>query len=174
MASKKSTAGKVRRRYTPDFKSEAVKLVSEQGLTRAQASRDLGVAESVLGRWVTAADATSRPGALSDAERIHAHSQRSQTPNATSPREARSARAADVQSVYPTKWSVKSGRGRAMVGRVGIGRRPMPEVVTRPYSQTKQSRPCSVATSFGAIDHADSHHSPRRWLSARRMQSHAQ
>ena len=42
---------KKRRKYSKEFKAEAVKLVLEQGLTRAQASRDLGVAESVLGRW---------------------------------------------------------------------------------------------------------------------------
>jgi len=39
---------KTRKQYTPEFKAEAVKLVLEQGLTRAQAARDLGVVESVL------------------------------------------------------------------------------------------------------------------------------
>ena len=40
-----------RRRFTDEFKLEAVRLVTEQGLSVAQASRDLGVSESVLGRW---------------------------------------------------------------------------------------------------------------------------
>jgi len=48
---------KIRRRYSRAFKDEAVKLVLEQGLTRAQAARDLGISESVLGRWVQKAQA---------------------------------------------------------------------------------------------------------------------
>jgi len=44
-------------------------LVLEQGLSRAQASRDLGVAESVLGRWVQVAERDNRPGALTAEER---------------------------------------------------------------------------------------------------------
>jgi transposase len=41
-----------RKRYTREFKKEAVGLVLDQGLSAAQAARDLGVSESVLGRWV--------------------------------------------------------------------------------------------------------------------------
>ena len=41
-----------RKQYTAEFKKEAVGLVLDQGLTAAQAARDLGVSESVLGRWV--------------------------------------------------------------------------------------------------------------------------
>ncbi len=48
-------ARKKRRQYSTEFKAEAVKLVLEQGLSRAQASRDLGVTESVLCRWVQVA-----------------------------------------------------------------------------------------------------------------------
>jgi transposase len=58
-----------RRQHTPEFKTEAVKLVLEQGLTRAEASRDLGVHSSVLGRWVNAAERDGQPGALSSEER---------------------------------------------------------------------------------------------------------
>ena len=54
-----------RRRYSRKFKEEAVKLVLEQGLTRAQAARDLGISESVLGRWVNKAQAAGG-GALDD------------------------------------------------------------------------------------------------------------
>jgi len=60
---------KRRRKYSSEFKAEAVKLVLEQGLSRAQASRDLGVAESVLGRWVQVAERDNRPGALTAEER---------------------------------------------------------------------------------------------------------
>ncbi len=60
---------KKRRKYSKEFKAEAVKLVLEQGLTRAQASRDLGVAESVLGRWVQLAERNAQPGAITAEER---------------------------------------------------------------------------------------------------------
>lgn len=43
--------GTVRRQFTKEFKQEAVRLVSEQGLSVAQASRDLGVSANVLHRW---------------------------------------------------------------------------------------------------------------------------
>ena len=60
---------KKRRKYSKEFKAEAVKLVLEQGLTRAQASRDLGVAESVLGRWGQLAERDAQPGGLTAEER---------------------------------------------------------------------------------------------------------
>ena len=41
-----------RRRFTREFKLEAVKLIQERGVTVAQAARDLGVQGSVLRRWV--------------------------------------------------------------------------------------------------------------------------
>jgi len=43
--------GNHRRSYSREFKLEAVHLVTKGGLSLAQASRDLGVQESVLGRW---------------------------------------------------------------------------------------------------------------------------
>ncbi len=39
------------KRYRKEFKLEAIKLVSEQGLTQSQAGKDLGVSQSILGRW---------------------------------------------------------------------------------------------------------------------------
>ncbi len=41
---------KKRKSCTREFRAEAVKLVLDGGLSRAQAARDLGVGESVLGR----------------------------------------------------------------------------------------------------------------------------
>jgi transposase len=41
-----------RRRFTREFKLEAVRLVSEQNLTVAQAARDLDLHENVLRKWV--------------------------------------------------------------------------------------------------------------------------
>ena len=58
----------VRRKFTKEFKFEAVKLVTERGVTVAQACRDLDLAESVLRRWmreVTVAPATAFPAMAS-------------------------------------------------------------------------------------------------------------
>ena len=42
---------KKRRKYTQEFKEEAVKLVTEQGYQITEAARNLGVNENLLGRW---------------------------------------------------------------------------------------------------------------------------
>jgi transposase len=63
------TKKKKRREFTREFKAEAVKLVREQGLTRARVARDLGVSESMVGRWVKQAEHEMRPGALMNEER---------------------------------------------------------------------------------------------------------
>jgi transposase-like protein len=41
-----------RRKFTREFKLEAVKLIKERGVSVAQASRDLGVHGTVLRNWV--------------------------------------------------------------------------------------------------------------------------
>ena len=41
-----------RRKFSREFKVEAVKLVRERGVSVAQAGRDLGVHENVLRKWV--------------------------------------------------------------------------------------------------------------------------
>jgi transposase len=41
-----------RRRFSREFKLEAVKLVRQRGVAVAQASRDLDVHENVLRKWV--------------------------------------------------------------------------------------------------------------------------
>jgi transposase len=46
-----------RRRYTREFKFEAVKLVKERGVSIAQAARDLGIHANVLREWVRAVSA---------------------------------------------------------------------------------------------------------------------
>jgi transposase len=43
-----------RRRFTREYKLEAVQLITERGVSYAQASRDLGVHESQLRSWVKA------------------------------------------------------------------------------------------------------------------------
>ena len=41
-----------RKRYTKEFKVDAVKMVVEQGQKQAETARNLGISESMLGRWV--------------------------------------------------------------------------------------------------------------------------
>ena len=45
-----------RRVYTPEFKAEAVKLVTEQGYSVAEAARSLGLGETLLRNWKHALD----------------------------------------------------------------------------------------------------------------------
>ena len=61
---------RTRRRFTPEFKAEAVALVRGSGKSTRQIARDLGLAETSLQRWVAQAevDAGLRDG-LSTAER---------------------------------------------------------------------------------------------------------
>ena len=40
-----------RRTYTPEFKAEAVQLITEQGYSIAEAARSLGVHQTVLRSW---------------------------------------------------------------------------------------------------------------------------
>ena len=42
---------KTRKKYTREFKDEAVKLITEQGYQITEAARNLGVNENMLGRW---------------------------------------------------------------------------------------------------------------------------
>ncbi len=54
-----------RRSYSSEFKREAVRLVTNQGLSLADAARDLDVDRSCLGRWVkehTTSPSQSFPG----------------------------------------------------------------------------------------------------------------
>lgn len=41
-----------RRRFTAEFKREAVKLVKQSGSSRAQVALELGLNATMLGRWV--------------------------------------------------------------------------------------------------------------------------
>ena len=43
--------GSTRRKFTKEFKQEAVRLMADRGLTVAQASRDLSVSENSLYLW---------------------------------------------------------------------------------------------------------------------------
>src|SRR5262245_13756707 len=42
---------RTRRTYTPEFKAEAVKLVTQQGYSIAEAARSLGLNENLIRNW---------------------------------------------------------------------------------------------------------------------------
>ncbi|RDI34225.1 transposase [Gluconacetobacter liquefaciens] len=47
-----------RRRFSREFKIKAARLVTDRGVTMAQATRDLDVAQSMLRRWIRELTAT--------------------------------------------------------------------------------------------------------------------
>ena len=51
-----------RRRFTAEFKEEAVRLLVKSGRPLAQVARELGVHENVFRKWKTAAETGSRDG----------------------------------------------------------------------------------------------------------------
>lgn len=44
----------MRKRYSEEFKTEALRLVREVGLSPVQVSKDVGVGESTLSKWLAA------------------------------------------------------------------------------------------------------------------------
>ena len=48
---------RTRRIYTAEFKTEAVKLVTEQGYSVAEAARSLGISENLIRNWKQALQA---------------------------------------------------------------------------------------------------------------------
>ena len=52
---------KARRSFTPEFKAQAVQLVTEQGKSIAEVARDLDLSESLLRSWKTALAASGAP-----------------------------------------------------------------------------------------------------------------
>jgi transposase len=61
----------VRRRFDPDFRAGAVRIVKESGKSIAQVARDLGVNEGTLANWVARDRQVNGPvpGALAEDER---------------------------------------------------------------------------------------------------------
>jgi transposase len=59
-----------RRKFTPEFKAEAVALVEASGGKIAQVAKELGIYDSTLGNWVKAAraEADGAPTATERAE----------------------------------------------------------------------------------------------------------
>ena len=63
------TEKRKRRRYTEDFKREAVALVTEQGYSVAEAARSLDVGENQIRRWRQKFEQESGDGQLTATER---------------------------------------------------------------------------------------------------------
>ncbi len=58
-----------RRSYTKEFKEEAVKLITEQGYSYAEAGRNLGVNPNQLSRWKREIEEDSRdPGSTTSVQ----------------------------------------------------------------------------------------------------------
>jgi transposase-like protein len=55
-----------RRRYSREFKAEAVQLVLTAGVMVTKAAADHGILKSVLSKWVSLASEAAMPGAASD------------------------------------------------------------------------------------------------------------
>jgi transposase len=52
---------KKQQRYTPEFRAEAVKLVTEQGLSQETAAKRLAIPKGTLANWIAASKASTRP-----------------------------------------------------------------------------------------------------------------
>lgn len=51
----------VRRKFSAEFKTEAVKLARQSGVSISGVARDLGVHESILRRWIQDASPSVKP-----------------------------------------------------------------------------------------------------------------
>ena len=63
-------ANRKRRRHSAEFKQEAVKLVTDQGYSVAEAARDLGLHENLLRTWKKKSETEAIDSELSEEERM--------------------------------------------------------------------------------------------------------
>ncbi|MBA2669177.1 MAG: transposase [Gemmatimonadetes bacterium] len=61
-----------RKQYTREFKVEAVRLLEESGRSKTQVARELGIRESLLGRWRAQLEERSAAAAFPGNGRISA------------------------------------------------------------------------------------------------------
>lgn len=62
MDSSQSSSKRPRRRFTVEFKSEAVRLLARSGRPLAQVARELGIDQQVLGNWKRQAERGAAAG----------------------------------------------------------------------------------------------------------------
>ena len=63
-------ANRKRRRHSDEFKQEAVKLVTDQGYSVAEAARNLGLHENLLRTWKKKSEVEAKDSELSEEERM--------------------------------------------------------------------------------------------------------
>ena len=60
-----------KKRFTEEYKKEAIKLVKEGGLSVNRAAKDLGIGDSTLGKWLrVAAENSPEPLTLNEKEEL--------------------------------------------------------------------------------------------------------
>ncbi|PWK54900.1 transposase [Roseicyclus mahoneyensis] len=64
-----------RRKFSREFKIEAVRLVTDRGVAVAQSARDLDIAESVLRRWMRELVVTPATAFHANGQMFHANGQ---------------------------------------------------------------------------------------------------
>lgn len=52
---------KKQQKYSPEFRAEALKLITEQGLQQSVAAKRLSIPEGTLAGWVAAAKSSTQP-----------------------------------------------------------------------------------------------------------------
>ena len=67
---KKSAPKRKRRRHSEEFKREAVKLVTDQQVSVAEAARNLGIHPNLLRSWKQRMEAESEDASLTEDERM--------------------------------------------------------------------------------------------------------
>lgn len=60
---------KVRKKYTPEFRAEAVSLVRDKGYSVTQAAESLGVSSGLLHRWKSLAEKEQAVSTVSEDEK---------------------------------------------------------------------------------------------------------
>ena len=70
MAKRKPAPKRKRRKYSEEFKREAVKLVSDQQLSVAAAARNLGIHPNLLRNWIQRFESENEDASLTEDERM--------------------------------------------------------------------------------------------------------
>lgn len=73
--------GQTRRRHTMEFKQEAVRMVTQQGLSLAEAARRLGVHENLLRNWKKSFEKHGPPVSAAQPSALEAELMRLRTEN---------------------------------------------------------------------------------------------
>ena len=98
----------VRRKFDPDFRAGAVRIVKESGRPIAQVARELGINEGTLANWVARDRQATAPalGALAEDERAELARLRKENAELTMERDV---------LIGPVEGRVRAGRGRLVI-----------------------------------------------------------